>query len=160
MKGWTCNALDVKTAFLQGNPLQRDVFVKPPKEAKTDKVWKLRKAVYGLNEASRFWYNRVKDEMIKIGFTRSKYDEALFYCKEGGQLQGIIAIHVDDFLFGGTKKFHETKMSRLRTIFYIGTEVSAPMKYLASNFEQDKEFNIMLSQINYIGEANQARINI
>lgn len=83
MKEWKCNALDVKTAFLQGNPLQRDIFLKPPKEAGTNMVWKLHKAVYGLNEASRSWYNRVKDELIKTGFTCSKYDEALFYCKVG-----------------------------------------------------------------------------
>jgi hypothetical protein len=158
MKGWACNALDVKTAFLQGNPLQRDVFIKPPKEANTEKIWKLRKAVYGLNEASRSWYNRVENELTKIGFTRSKYDEALFYNKEGGQLEGVVAIHVDDFLFGGTTKFHKTKMSKVRTIFEIGTETSTPMKYLGSNIEQDGEFNIMFSQTDYIKDVIQAEL--
>ena len=42
-KGWSCNTLDVETAFLQGKDLTRDVFVKPPKEANTSvwNVWKL-----------------------------------------------------------------------------------------------------------------------
>ena len=34
-KKWKCNVMDVKTAFLQGKPLQRDVYIKPPKEANT-----------------------------------------------------------------------------------------------------------------------------
>ena len=102
MQGWNVKSLDVKTAFLQGNPLKRDIFIKPPREAKTENLWKLRKAVYGLNEASRYWFNRVKDELTQLGIIQSKYDEALFYYKNEGKLQGIIPIHVDDFLFGGT----------------------------------------------------------
>ena len=65
---WKCNSLDVKAAFLQGNPLTRDIYVKPPKEAKTQNIWKLQKAVYGLNEASRHWYDRVQDTLIEMGF--------------------------------------------------------------------------------------------
>ena len=33
-------SLDIKTAFLNNDNLDRDIYVKPPKEAKTDKVWK------------------------------------------------------------------------------------------------------------------------
>ena len=44
----------VKTAFLQGKPIQRTAFVKPPKEAKTDKVWELKKCVCGLADPSRY----------------------------------------------------------------------------------------------------------
>ena len=35
---WLTNSLDVKTAFLLGKPIERTVFVRPSKEAKTDKV--------------------------------------------------------------------------------------------------------------------------
>ena len=67
-KGWKSNALDMKTAFLQGNSLSRDVFVKPPPEAKTNGVlWKLKKCVYGLVDAARHWYERVKKEILGIG---------------------------------------------------------------------------------------------
>ena len=44
MNGWNCKSIDAKAAFLQGNEIKRDIFVKPPKKASTDKVWKLRKA--------------------------------------------------------------------------------------------------------------------
>ena len=55
-QSWSLHSLDVKTAFLQGESINRDLFVKPPKEAGTDKLWKLQKTVYGLADASRSWY--------------------------------------------------------------------------------------------------------
>ena len=66
--------MDVKAVFLQGKPLDRDVFIKPTKdEAKTANLWKLKKCVYGLNKASRYWYNRVTDELSSLGLIKSKY---------------------------------------------------------------------------------------
>ena len=37
---WKPNSIDVKTAFLQGKPLDRPVYVVPPKEANTQNLWK------------------------------------------------------------------------------------------------------------------------
>ena len=45
---WNLNAIDIKTAFLQGKKTDRTVIIKPPKEAQTNKLWKLNKCVYGL----------------------------------------------------------------------------------------------------------------
>ena len=57
--GWKLKCLDVKSAFLQGDKINRVVHLKPPKEANTDKLWLLQKCVYGLKDASRLWYLRV-----------------------------------------------------------------------------------------------------
>ena len=40
---WTLHSIDYKTAFLQGNAINRDVYLKPPTECKTNKLWKLKK---------------------------------------------------------------------------------------------------------------------
>ena len=64
---WECKSMVIKTAFLPGKLLEREIFLKPPKEANTKKLWKLGKCVYGLNEASRYWYERVKEEFLKVG---------------------------------------------------------------------------------------------
>ena len=54
----------------------RDIFVKPPKEADTKgKLWHLEKCVYGLNDASLQWHNRVKNVLEKCGATMSKVDQ-------------------------------------------------------------------------------------
>ena len=52
---WRVRAIDVKTAYLQGKNIERTIVVKPPREAKTGKLLKLRKAVYGLKDTARVW---------------------------------------------------------------------------------------------------------
>ena len=76
---WKLVSLDIKRAFLQGYPIQRDLFVRPPKEAGAiGCVWKLNKVVYGLSDASRAWYLRVVNELSKLGERVSISDKALF----------------------------------------------------------------------------------
>ena len=64
---WKLVSLDIKCAFLQGYPIQRDLFVRPPKEAgATGYVWKLNKVVYGLSDASRAWYRQNRLTFVYI----------------------------------------------------------------------------------------------
>ena len=52
---WTVKDADIKSAFLLGRELRRNVYVKPPKECVTSegKVWKLKHGLYGLKEGTR-----------------------------------------------------------------------------------------------------------
>ena len=54
--GWKLHSIDIKAAFSKGFPIDRDVYLVPPVEANTGKLWKLKTAVYGLVDASRAWY--------------------------------------------------------------------------------------------------------
>ena len=77
---WVCHSLDIKAAFLQGNSIEREVFLKPSPEANAKGItWKLNKCVCGLVDALRSWYFRVKEELSKLHLEMSAYDEALFY---------------------------------------------------------------------------------
>ena len=73
----TAKALDVKTAFL---PLKRNVYISPPKDMfpNSNFTWKLKKCVYCLADASRYWYDRVLHEFEALGGRRSTFDYALF----------------------------------------------------------------------------------
>ena len=51
-KKWKLNAIDIKTAFLQSDKIDREIYVIPPKEANTTNVWQLKKCIYGLGDAS------------------------------------------------------------------------------------------------------------
>uniref|UniRef100_A0AAV2MIZ9 Integrase catalytic domain-containing protein n=1 Tax=Knipowitschia caucasica TaxID=637954 RepID=A0AAV2MIZ9_KNICA len=54
--------------LLKGMELSRDVYIQPPPEAEGDNVlWKLKKCVYGLADASLYWYNKVKELMLNTG---------------------------------------------------------------------------------------------
>jgi len=52
-KAWECHTIDVKSAYLQGNPIEREIFLKPPPEVDQGTLWKLQKTVYGLSDAAR-----------------------------------------------------------------------------------------------------------
>ena len=49
---WIEKSIDVKTAYLQGSGIEEEVYLKPSGEANTDKVWRLKKTVYGLKVES------------------------------------------------------------------------------------------------------------
>ena len=55
-------SIDIRVAFLQVRELDRDAFLMPPKDIRKEGyVWKLKMPLYGLNDASRKFWLRVKD---------------------------------------------------------------------------------------------------
>ena len=44
-------SLDIKEAFLQGDKIERDVFLRPPGDVcPENEVWKLKRCIYRLND--------------------------------------------------------------------------------------------------------------
>ena len=57
----------------------------------------LKKTVYGLCDAARAWYFRVKNELKSLSVKICPLDNSLFYWNKDGKIEGIICIYVDDF---------------------------------------------------------------
>ena len=56
-EGWIIETIDMKAAFLQSRTINRNVYILPPPEARQDgMLWKSKKTVYGLDDASHEWY--------------------------------------------------------------------------------------------------------
>ena len=73
-------SIDIKAAFLQAKGLDREVFLEPPRDIKTEgKLWLLRKPLYGLNDASRKFWLKVKQVFNEIGMKRLDGDEAFYF---------------------------------------------------------------------------------
>ena len=66
-RGWDLEGLDAKSAFLQGDKLERLVYLTSPPEFQSKvgggTVWRLCKCLYGLGDAPRGWYLRVHKEL-------------------------------------------------------------------------------------------------
>ena len=75
-KGWEVRQLDVKTAFLNGELEEKIYMQQPPgyQQGSAGMVCRLRKALYGLRQAPRAWYAKLKSEFEAAGFpaTESK----------------------------------------------------------------------------------------
>ena len=126
---WSLHSMDIKTAFLQGQPMDREVYIRPPKESLSNKIWRLNKCVYGLSDASLQWYNKVKSVMIESGGVMSQMDPTVFYwIGKTGTLAGVLACHVDDFIWSGDQTFNNI-ISKIRRAFKIGKEDSKAFKY-------------------------------
>ena len=73
--------MDVKCAFLNGY-LNEEVFVEQPKGFVDphfpDHVLRLKKALYGLRQAPRAWYDWLTHYLLDRGFKRGYADQTLF----------------------------------------------------------------------------------
>ena len=142
------NSLDVQSAFLQGSRISRDLFIKPPPQASTSKIWKLQKCVYGLIDASRLWYLCVTEELKKLDATKSVHDEAIFYYHHNGKLEGIISTYVDD-IFWGTSNFNKNIIDMIKEVFQISKENQNNSIYLGLHIKQNGH-DIDIDQEGYI----------
>ena len=71
--------MDVETAFLIGH-VKSEVYINEPKSYETgdNKVCKLQKAMYGLRESPRAWYDCSNKYVEQLNFVRSNYDYCLY----------------------------------------------------------------------------------
>ncbi len=135
--GWDICTTDISSAFLQGNQMDRLVFIQPPKEANlTGKLWKLNKCLYGLKDASRKWYFKVLDKLEKLGFQKSFCDTGVFYLIKENKLIGFVALHVDDFLHGGNEYFNKKIMPQLMEDFKVGKSEAREFLYTGIRIRQ------------------------
>lgn len=128
--------------------MQREVFIRPPKEANSTCLWKMVRCPYGLADAGRHWYLRLKEELIKAGMTISKFDQALFIWYVNGTFSGLLTCHVDDILFGGNKQFHDQVICKMKSTFSIGLEEDTNLKYLGLIVNQT-DIGIKVSTADY-----------
>ena len=134
ISGWTTKSIDIKTAFLQGKPLEREIFIPSPTGNVKGKLWKLLKPVYGLQDAPKQWYLKVKTELIKAGLTVCPFEPALFIWSNDGNCAGLICLHVDDFLWVGTPDFQTLIINNfLCQVFNVGKEDDCPMIFTGVN---------------------------
>lgn len=92
--------LDVKTAFLHGR-LDEELYMKmPPGYDNDGEVCRLHRSLYGLKQAARAWFLRLKQDLIDLGYRVSSADPAL-YIRGTGVDRVLLLVYVDDVLIMG-----------------------------------------------------------
>ncbi|GJU32652.1 putative ribonuclease H-like domain-containing protein [Tanacetum coccineum] len=104
--GFTVYQMDVKSAFLY-DTVGEEVYVHQPPGfidyAHPNKVYKVIKALYGLHQAPRAWYETLSSFLLENGFRRGTIDKTLFIKKNKSDIM-LVQVYVDDIIFGSTKQ--------------------------------------------------------
>nr|GEX52514.1 copia protein [Tanacetum cinerariifolium] len=104
--GFIIYQMDVKSAFLYGT-IEEEVYVCQPPGFEDfdypDKVYKVVKALYGLHQAPRAWYDTLANYLLENGFQRGNINPTLFIKKQKGDILRV-RVYVDDIIFGSTNK--------------------------------------------------------
>jgi hypothetical protein len=102
--GWHVRHLDVDTAYLNAD-LDVDLYITQPKgfeaedtDSKGERlVCKLRKAIYGLQQAGLAWYNHLSKLLVNLKFRPSNADTCLFINDDDKDII-LVATYVDDII--------------------------------------------------------------
>ncbi|GJW64017.1 retrovirus-related pol polyprotein from transposon TNT 1-94 [Tanacetum coccineum] len=104
--GFLVYNMDVKSAFLYIT-IKEEVYVTQPPGFKDpdnpNKVYKVVKALYGLHQALRAWYETLPNYLLGNESKRGKIDQTLFIKKQKGDIL-LVYVYVDDFIFGSRNK--------------------------------------------------------
>nr|GFB36390.1 retrovirus-related Pol polyprotein from transposon TNT 1-94 [Tanacetum cinerariifolium] len=128
--------IDVKMTFLNG-PLKKEVYVAQPDgfvdPDHPEKIYRPKKAHYGLKQALRAWYDKLSKFLTSKGFTKGTIDLTLFTIRYGEDIL-VVQIYVDDIIFGSTnhkytKRFEKLTHSRFEMSllgemkFFLGLQI-------------------------------------
>ena len=158
-KGWDIKTIDVQNAYLQGENLTREIYMEPPPEAKVQgKIWKLKKAVYGINDAGRRWYFRVGRAMQNIGWEQSKLDSCFFFHHKEDSLDGLVILWVDDFFLACSAECEKKVTADIEAQFRVGNREANSFIYTGLQIRKTKA-GIELDQHHYISTLQPALLS-
>ena len=178
--GWSRWSSDVATAFLQGLPQQRKLWVKLPAEclnllgAPPETRTLLLKPVYGQLDAPPRWWLEAKRRLLALGLRQHCLDPCFFLAYEtdyaaelsptgvlgDNGLCGCICLHVDDMLGSGniSSPTWNKLLEQLRQSFnfreWKELNDDKPLEYCGAKLEQMKDGGIKLHHDTYLGKIH------
>ncbi|GJZ11236.1 putative ribonuclease H-like domain-containing protein [Tanacetum coccineum] len=152
-KDFVVYQMDVKSAFLYGK-IEEEVYVCQPPGFEDpdfpDRVYKVEKALYGLHQAPRAWYETLSTYLLDNGFQRGKIDKTLFIRRDKGDIL-LVQVYVDDIIFGSTKKSLCTEFEKMMHKKFQMSSMGELTFFLGLQVKQ-KEDGIFISQDKYVTE--------
>jgi hypothetical protein len=98
------SSIDVKTAFLYGE-LDEELYMEQPegfkRKGQEHKVFQLKKAIYGLKQATLQWWRALDKSMAEMGFRQLKSDSEIFALFGLNGIKVVVIVYVNDAIFLG-----------------------------------------------------------
>jgi hypothetical protein len=148
--------LDVKTAFLHGEP-EEEIYMDQPKGfigiGKEDLICKLKRSLYGLKQSPRQWCKRFDSFMLAHDFKRSQYDSCV-YIKFVNGSPIYLMLYVDDMLIVAKSKKQITTLKAQLSSEFEMKNLGATKKILGMEITRDRKSGLLfLSKHDYINKV-------
>lgn len=140
---WIVEHMDINNAFFH---LKEEVYMRLPDGYSTpsNKVYKLKRPLYGLKQASREWNCELTTHLLSYGFSQSSHDHCLFMLKTNTSFLALL-VYVDDLLIMGS---FITKINNVKASLHKAFTIKdlGPVKYYLGLMVARSTNRIFLSQ--------------
>jgi hypothetical protein len=148
---------DIKTAFLNGE-LEETVYIQQPlgfEQGGPGVVCQLAKALYGLPQAPRAWYQKLNGELSALGFEATDADPTL-YVRRGKDGDDYVLVHVDDMLIAGSSPAAVARVKAALGDLFEVKDLGAAQFFLGMEITRDRAARTLkLTQQKYSSEVLQ-----
>lgn len=148
---WVIFQMDVCSAFLHGE-IKENIFMYLPDNCNLPegKVCQLKKAIYGLKRAPKYWNEKFHEFMSTQNFIKSENDHCLYF-RITDQFKIYVLIYVDDLIITGSnvKEIDNLKVEMMKN--FKMKDLGLISYYLGISVNQNLlENTVTLSQSNYL----------
>nr|GEZ40964.1 putative ribonuclease H-like domain-containing protein [Tanacetum cinerariifolium] len=151
-KDFVVYLMDAKSAFLYGK-IEKEVYVYQPPGFKVPdfpgRIYKVEKALYGLQQASRAWYETLSTYLLDNRFQRGMIDKTLFIKRDKIDIL-LVQVYVN-IIFGSTRKEMCTEFEKMMHKKLQMSSIGELTFFLRLQVKQ-KEDGIFISQDKYVNE--------
>nr|GEU92126.1 copia protein [Tanacetum cinerariifolium] len=142
------------SAWIEAIPLKEEEYVNQPDRFidpyHPDKVYRLKKALYGHKQAPRAWYDKLSNFLLSKGFSKGSIDPTLFITKHEEDIF-LVKIYVDDIIFGSTNPKHSKRFEKLMHIKFEMSMMGELKFFLGIQIHQSS-LGILINQAKYAQE--------
>ncbi|GJR30563.1 ribonuclease H-like domain-containing protein [Tanacetum coccineum] len=160
-EGIDYDEMDVKSAFIYGT-IEEEVYVCQPPGFEDphfpDKVYKVEKALYGLHQAPRAWYETLSTYLLENRFRGGIIDKTLFIKKD----KGLPVTQRDDGIFISQDKFVADILKKFdfATVKEASTPLEANKALIKDEEAEDVDVHLYRSVIGSLMYLTASRPNI
>ncbi|CAE6922017.1 RE2 [Symbiodinium sp. CCMP2592] len=167
-RGWSASAGDITCAFLNGNELKRELYIRQPRgglgDLHPDQIVQLTKGVFGLVDSPNAWYEKLQGTILALDislsdgrrgyFDQCPLDPCIFQFKvkdldgNSGAPEAYVAVHVDDLLMVGDRELNRQLKDALSKAFPVDDWEDDSFEYMGSTFTID-ENGVTITQESY-----------
>ena len=120
-------------------------------DKKEDLVCHLKKSLYGLKQAPRQWYKRFDSFMIAQQYSRSNYDNCVYFKQFSNGSFVYLLLYVDDMLIASRDKFLIDELKAQLSHEFEMKDLGPAKKILGMEIHRDRKAGkLFLSQKSYI----------